>query len=102
MLWGVAFGGIPLCCSVWMQRTTPDNAEAGSALFVCIVQVAIAVGSSVGGLVVDHVGSPDVFRLGAVVALLGLITLARTRARTPAATAAMKLRGNRGTSAEAL
>lgn len=99
MLWGIAFGGIPLCCSVWMQRTTPDNAEAGSALFICIVQVAIAVGSSVGGLVVDHIGSPDVFRLGAIIALAGLVMLARTTTR---ARAARVLRRNRGTAAEIL
>ncbi|MGF6923178.1 MFS transporter [Paraburkholderia sp. 40] len=76
MAWGIAFGAIPLCLSVWMQDATPDLPEAGSALFVGIIQVAIAVGSSVGGTIVDRVGIPADFWLGSALALLGLITLA--------------------------
>ncbi|MFM0337060.1 MFS transporter [Paraburkholderia fungorum] len=75
MVWGAAFGGIPLCCSVWMQRATPDDPEAGSALLVCIVQVAIAIGSSVGGAVVDHLGIPANFALASALAFAGLLTL---------------------------
>ncbi len=75
MVWGAAFGGIPLCCSVWMQRATPDDPEAGSALLVCIVQVAIAIGSSVGGGVVDHLGIPANFGLASALALTGLLIL---------------------------
>ncbi|AJY09697.1 MFS transporter [Burkholderia dolosa] len=89
MLWGIAFGGIPLCCSVWMQRTTPDNAEAGSALFVCVLQLAIAIGSSVGGFVVDHVGSADVFGVGAI---LALVTLLMFELKKPGTARTMPLR----------
>lgn len=76
LVWGVAFGAIPLCLSVWMQLATPDLPEAGSALFVGIIQVAIAVGSSVGGTVVDRVGIPADFWLGSALALLGLAAIA--------------------------
>jgi predicted MFS family arabinose efflux permease len=61
---------------VWIQRATPDLPEAGSALFVSIIQVAIAVGSLVGGTIVDSVGVPDDFLLGSALALLGLAALA--------------------------
>ncbi|MEW9585893.1 MULTISPECIES: MFS transporter [Paraburkholderia] len=76
LVWGVAFGAIPLCLSVWMQLATPDLPEAGSALFVGIIQVAIAVGSSIGGTVVDRVGISADFWFGGVLALLGLAAIA--------------------------
>ncbi len=54
----------------------PDLPEAGSALFVGIIQVAIAVGSLVGGTVVDRVGIPADFWLGSALAMLGLAAIA--------------------------
>ncbi|HEY4296376.1 MAG TPA: MFS transporter [Paraburkholderia sp.] len=76
LAWGISFGALPLCFSIWVQRATPDSPEAGSALFVSIIQVAIAVGSLVGGVVVDHVGIRADFLFGAGLALLGLAALA--------------------------
>jgi len=76
LAWGISFGALPLCFSVWIQRATPDLPEAGSALFVSIIQVAIAVGSLVGGTIVDSIGIPPDFLLGSALALLGLAALA--------------------------
>ncbi|MFM0226843.1 MFS transporter [Paraburkholderia dipogonis] len=76
LAWGISFGALPLCFSIWIQRATPDSPEAGSALFVSIIQVAIALGSLVGGVVVDHVGISADFLLGSGLALLGLAALA--------------------------
>jgi predicted MFS family arabinose efflux permease len=76
LAWGISFGALPLCFSVWIQRATPDLPEAGSALFVSIIQVAIAVGSLVGGTIVDSIGIPPDFLLGGALALLGLAALA--------------------------
>jgi predicted MFS family arabinose efflux permease len=72
LAWGVAFGAIPLCLSVWMQQSVPDMPEAGSALFISIIQVAIALGSLAGGSLVDKVGVPMDFRFGSILALSGL------------------------------
>jgi predicted MFS family arabinose efflux permease len=72
LAWGIAFGALPLCFSVWIQRATPDLPEAGSALFISVIQVAIALGSLAGGVIVDHVGIPADFLLGSALALLGL------------------------------
>ncbi|HEY2606558.1 MFS transporter [Paraburkholderia sp. RL18-103-BIB-C] len=77
LLWGIAFGALPLCFSVWIQRSTADLPEAGSAMFVSIIQVAIAVGSAVGGTIVDRAGVHADFTLGLGLALLGLVTLQR-------------------------
>ncbi|WP_027798373.1 MFS transporter [Paraburkholderia dilworthii] len=76
LAWGVSFGALPLCFSIWIQRATPDSPEAGSALFVSIIQVAIAAGSLVGGIVVDQVGISTDFLFGSALALLGLAALA--------------------------
>jgi predicted MFS family arabinose efflux permease len=75
LAWGISFGALPLCFSIWVQRATPQSPEAGSALFVSIIQVAIAVGSLVGGVVVDHVGISADFLLGGALALFGLAAL---------------------------
>jgi predicted MFS family arabinose efflux permease len=80
LLWGVAFGALPLCFSVWIQRGTADLPEAGSAMFVSIIQVAIAAGSAAGGAIVDGAGVHADFTLGCVLALLGLIILQRLAA----------------------
>jgi predicted MFS family arabinose efflux permease len=75
ILWGIALGAIPLCLSVWMQNAAPDLPEAASALFVGTIQVAIAVGSSAGGAIVDHTGIPADFWFGSALAVLGLATI---------------------------
>lgn len=80
LMWGVAFGSIPLCFSVWFQRSTADLPEAGSAIYVIVIQVAIAFGSSVGGAVVDHAGVHADLALGCVLTVFGLVTLQRLAA----------------------
>ena len=77
LIWGAAFGALPLCCSVWIQRGIADAPEAGSALFIGVVQVAIAVGSSVGGGIVNRAGGRADFAFGCALAVLGLVTLQR-------------------------
>src|SRR5258708_35576555 len=76
LVWGIAFGAMPLCLGVWMQLATPDLPEAGSALFVSIIQVAIAVGSLIGGTAVDQAGIPADFWFGDGLASLGLPAIA--------------------------
>lgn len=76
LAWGIAFGAIPLCLSIWLQLSSPDLPEAGSALFVSIVQVAIALGSFSGGVIVDGFGISATIWLGSVLALAGLVMIA--------------------------
>jgi predicted MFS family arabinose efflux permease len=59
-----------------MQLSSPDMPEAGSALFVSIIQVAIALGSLAGGGVVDTVGVPADFWFGSFLGLAGLSVIA--------------------------
>lgn len=89
LMWGIAFGAIPLCFSVWIQTGTADLPEAGSAMFVGVIQVAIALGSLVGGTIVDHAGAGADLIFGGGLAVLGLVTLQRLAAmERPASMAA--------------
>ena len=73
LAWGAAFGGIPLCLSIWMTKLTSDAPEAGSAMFISNIQIAIALGSLIGGRVVDLLGIPVALWLGGGLALGGLL-----------------------------
>jgi predicted MFS family arabinose efflux permease len=75
LLWGIAYGAIPLGVSTWMQLTSPQMPEASSAMLVTMFQVAIASGSLFGGLMVDHHGVPSALWLGAGIGLLGLAVM---------------------------
>jgi predicted MFS family arabinose efflux permease len=68
--WGLVWGLIPLAAQVWMFRSVPLAQEAVSAANVSNMQISIAVGSAVGGLLVDSAG------LAAVYAVAGSIALA--------------------------
>ncbi|PPC75009.1 MFS transporter, partial [Pokkaliibacter plantistimulans] len=54
----------------WVARTMPDNAEAGGGLMVAVVQLSIALGSTIGGLFFDTVGYPGTFVASAGVLVL--------------------------------
>jgi predicted MFS family arabinose efflux permease len=89
LMWGIAFGAIPLCLSVWIQNGTADLPEAGSAMFVSVIQVAIALGSAVGGAIVDQAGVHADLIVGCALAVFGLLTLQRLAAMgRPASVAA--------------
>jgi predicted MFS family arabinose efflux permease len=75
LVWGIAYGAIPLGVSTWMQLTSPQLPEASSAMLVTTFQVAIASGSLFGGLMVDHFGVPSALWLGAVIGVLGLAVM---------------------------
>ncbi|MFZ6644582.1 MFS transporter [Undibacterium sp. TJN25] len=72
LVWGFAYGAIPLCLSIWMQLSSPDFPEAGSALFVSMVQLSIAIGSFTGGIAVNTLGIPANMLLGGILSLIGL------------------------------
>ena len=73
-LWGFAGTAAPVGWWTWLARTLPDDAEAGGGLMVAVVQLAITLGATVGGMVYDTAGAvPEV--LGSA-ALLGVATIA--------------------------
>jgi predicted MFS family arabinose efflux permease len=67
--WGLIWGLIPLAAQIWMLRAMPDAQEAASAVNVSNMQISIAIGSAVGGLLVDNAGLAPVYVVGGAITL---------------------------------
>lgn len=79
--WGLVATAAPVAWWAWLAKSLPDDAEAGGGLMVAIVQLAIALGSTVGGLLFDGSGYRATFTASAVVLVVGALLAALT-ART--------------------
>lgn len=77
-LWGLTATSAPVGWWSWIARTFPDDAEAGGGQFVAVVQLSIAFGSTLGGLLFDHSGYQVTFFVSAALlvacALLTVLT----------------------------
>lgn len=81
-IWGFASTAAPVAWWTWLARTVPDEAEAGGGLMVAIVQLAITLGATLGGVVFDMAGARVEFLASAgllVAATLAAFALARRR-----------------------
>lgn len=56
----------------------PNDAEAGGGLMVAVVQLAIALGSTVGGVLFDASGHQSTFVVSAMVLLIGALLTFQT------------------------
>jgi len=85
-LWGLIATAAPVGWWSWIAQAMPDNAEAGGGLMVAVIQLAIALGSTVGGLLFDSTGYRSTFMASAVVlllaAFLAFLTSQATRSPT--------------------
>ncbi len=88
-VWGFAGTSAPVAWWTWLARTVPDEAEAGGGLMVAIVQLAITLGATMGGIVFDAAGPRAEFLASAgLLAIAALAAVAIGRAdRRPAAPA---------------
>src|SRR3989344_940668 len=77
-VWGMVATAAPVGWWTWVARSMPRDAEAGGGLMVAVVQLAIGLGSTVGGLLFDRSGYQSTFVVSAVLlvvaALLVLLT----------------------------
>jgi predicted MFS family arabinose efflux permease len=64
LVWGVAFGMLPIAVQSWLFSAAPDRLESVSAVFVSSAQASIGAGALLGGLIVDHVGLGGAMGLG--------------------------------------
>jgi predicted MFS family arabinose efflux permease len=69
-IWGIAYGGVPVCSQTWFAKAAPQSIEASSVLFTASFQATIAVGALAGGLVVDRFSPAAIMAPGGVIALL--------------------------------
>ena len=83
-LWGLMATATPVGWWSWIAQTMPHDAEAGGGLMVAVVQFAIALGSTVGGVLFDTSGYRSTFIASAAVLLVGaLLTLQTSRVQAP-------------------
>ncbi|WP_431777261.1 MFS transporter [Ottowia caeni] len=77
-LWGLIATATPVGWWNWIAQAMPNEAEAGGGLMVAVIQLAIALGSSVGGVLFDASGYQGTFVVSAVVLLIGALLTFQT------------------------
>ncbi|MFI7703479.1 MFS transporter [Nonomuraea sp. NPDC049480] len=68
VVWGLGYGGVGVTLQLWIMRS--GGGELGTALFVGAFNLSIALGSLIGGRVVDGVSISAVMWLGAALSAL--------------------------------
>jgi len=69
VIWGLAFGMMPISVQTWMFKAAPDAMESGGAVFVSTAQISLASGALVGGVSVDHLGVSSAMVVGGLFGL---------------------------------
>ncbi|QRP47404.1 MFS transporter [Amycolatopsis sp. FDAARGOS 1241] len=76
---------MPLAAQVWLLDAVPETPEAASAANVTNLQLSLAAGSALGGVLVDSTTLPVVFlTAGATVFAAGVIAAVAGRRGRPA------------------
>lgn len=79
-LWGMLATAAPTGWWTWIARTLPEDAEAGGGLMVAVIQLSIALGSTAGGIVFDHLGWQSAFAMSSVLLFLaGVLAFVTSR-----------------------
>lgn len=86
-LWGLLATAAPVGWWSWVAQVMPDDAEAGGGMMVAVVQLAIALGSALGGVLFDSRGHASAFAASAFVLLTSAL-LSFQASRAPALQAA--------------
>ena len=85
--WGLLATAAPVGWWSWIAQAMPNNAEAGGGLMVAVIQLSIALGSTVGGMLFDSHGYQSTFVASAIVLLLGAAVTVLTSHATSSRTA---------------
>ncbi|MFE1295039.1 MFS transporter [Streptomyces sp. NPDC058731] len=68
IIWGVAYGTVPVSSQTWFAKAAPHAPEAASVLFTASFQATFSLGALTGGVVVDHSSPSTVMTLGGITA----------------------------------
>ena len=69
-VWGLVATAAPVGWWAWVPKTFPNDAEAGGGLMVAIIQLSIALGSTLGGVLYDLDGYVTTFATSALILLV--------------------------------
>jgi predicted MFS family arabinose efflux permease len=82
-LWGLLATAAPVGWWSWIADALPDDAEAGGGLMVAVIQLAIALGSTLGGVLFDRSGYQGAFAMSAAALVVGaFLTQATSRVQS--------------------
>ncbi|MWA14481.1 MFS transporter [Streptomyces sp. BA2] len=76
VVWGVAYGAVPVCSQTWFVTAAPHAPEAASVLFTSSFQATFSFGALAGGVVVDTASATTVMAVGGGVAMLAALMVA--------------------------
>jgi predicted MFS family arabinose efflux permease len=85
--WGLVATAAPVGWWTWLSRTLPKDAERGGGLMVAVVQLAIAAGATVGGVLFDLHGYRATFGASAAALVLAAVLAALAARASEAARA---------------
>ncbi|MER5253378.1 MULTISPECIES: MFS transporter [unclassified Streptomyces] len=83
LVWGAAYGAVPVCSQTWFVTAAPRAPEAASVLFTSSFQATLSLGALAGGAVVDAASTTVVMTLGGIVATLAVAAVLRSPRRAP-------------------
>lgn len=78
LLWGAAYGAVPVCSLSWFLAAAPHAPEAAGVLFTSSFQATIGIAALAGGGVVDRTSPGTVLVLVSLTALLAAGTVLLT------------------------
>ncbi|MFI2205507.1 MFS transporter [Streptomyces sp. NPDC020192] len=81
IVWGIAYGAVPVSSQTWFTKATPRAPEAASVLFTASFQATISLGALTGGAIVDRTSPATVMTLGGLAAALTVLAAWTHRAR---------------------
>lgn len=72
-LWGLIGTSAPVAWNTWLTRTLPNDTELGGGLMVAIIQLAITLGATLGGILFDFRGYQSTFLFSALILILSAV-----------------------------
>lgn len=75
LLWGIAWGMLPLALNMWNRQSPDGGGESGSALFIVTAQAAIASSSFFGGSLYDAFGLSSTYAAAVFLSLVSVVIL---------------------------
>jgi predicted MFS family arabinose efflux permease len=82
MAWGALNSAIPVSWFNWLALGIKDEPEGGGGLMVAAIQLAIMLGASLGGVLLDHFSVAATFVGGSALLLLASFTVGSGRRLT--------------------
>ncbi|MFK4088862.1 MFS transporter [Kribbella sp. NPDC020789] len=82
VVWGVGYGGIPVCTMTMFAAAAPQAREAATVLFTSSFQAVLSIGALLGGVIVDTWSLTATMLAGGicVAVTVGVMTWSRTQA----------------------